>query len=262
MRTPESEAVSMEIIREHSPIAPDGIGLVEVGADGRQTEILPDYRYADDGLEDVLRRILDGALYLTGADLGNVQLFDPASGGLRIAAHAGFGPDFLDHFALVTDDDSACGRAAHVRAQTVIADVERDDDFIPHRAVAAAAGFRAVASTPLVDATGVLIGMVSTHFRNPTRPAEHALRPLRVFGRLAGDLVARTRVHGAPRSGDALGLAAEGAVNRIFAASLVLAGAQAAVPNSLWRDRLEAAMDELDEAVREIRIAAFRAADG
>ncbi|HET9170733.1 MAG TPA: GAF domain-containing protein [Actinospica sp.] len=248
----------MEIIREHTSFPQDGIDLVEVGATERPTEILPDYRHAGDGLEDVLRRILDGALELACADLGNVQLFDPASGGLRIAAHAGFGPDFLDHFALVTDDDSACGRAARVRAQTVITDVDRDEDFAAHRAVAAASGFRAVASTPLVDADGALVGMVSTHFRNPTRPAEHSLRPLRVFGRLAGDLVARARVHGAPRSGEALGRAAEGAVNRIFAASLVLAGAQAAASNRVWRERLEAAVDELDVAVREIRAAAFR----
>jgi GAF domain-containing protein len=257
----------MEIIREQAVFVPDGIEPASVEATVWPPGVLPAFRSAgtpgrwraDGGLEDVLQQILDGARDLTGADLGNIQLRDPATGGLRIAAQTGFGPDFLEHFALVTDDDSACGRAAHVRAQTVIIDVELDRDFAPHRAIAAASGFRSVTSTPLTDGSGSLVGMVSTHLRHPGRPAEHALRPLRVYARLAGELVARTCDLEQPLAGGALARAAEDAVNRIFAASLVLAGAQAAMSNTVWRERLEAATDELDQAVKAIQIAAAAA---
>lgn len=246
----------MEVIREHRAFAPVG-GALATAAPAPAVPH-PESGRAGGGLEDVLRQILDGALDLTSAERGNVQLVDPTSGGLRIASQTGFGPEFLEHFVLVADDDSACGRAAKVRAQTVIADVELDADFAPHRAVAAASGFRAVVSTPLTDRSGTLVGMVSTHLRRPGRPEEHALRPLRVYGRLAGELVARTWDPGLARSDEAVARVANDAVNRIFAASLVLTSA--AAPDTVWRERLEYAAYELDQAVREIQTTALAAA--
>jgi hypothetical protein len=127
------------------------------------------------GRELVLERALDGAMSLMGADFGNVQLRDRRSGELRIAAQVGFGEDFLEHFAAVADDGSACGRAASRRAQVVVADVSTDEAFEPHRRIAAASGFRAVLSTPIVSPTGRLIGVVSTHFREPRHLSEGEL---------------------------------------------------------------------------------------
>ena len=142
-------------------------------------------------LGSLLPGILDGALSLTGADFGNIQLLDPVNGSLRIVTQSGFGPEFLDYFAVVDDAHSACGRAAKASAQTVIADVNADADFAPHRAIAAASGFRAVQSTPLVDYAGRLIGMVSTHHRNPHRLSGTDLQIMQLYGDFAGELVAR-----------------------------------------------------------------------
>ena len=64
----------------------------------------------DDSLED--------ALSMLHADRGNVQIVDPVSGSLIIAVQAGFSAEFLEYFAVVNDDASACGRAAHDLAQT------------------------------------------------------------------------------------------------------------------------------------------------
>jgi len=97
----------------------------------------------------------------------------------------------LKYFAVVDDDHSACGRAAQACAQVVIADVTADAAFAPHRDIAAASGFRAVQSTPLVDYSGRLIGMVSTHFRHPYRPSTRDLRMMELYGDSAGDAVAR-----------------------------------------------------------------------
>ena len=109
----------------------------------------------------LFRRVLEGALSLGGADRGNLQLVNPATGSLLIVAEHGFGAEFLAHFAEVDDDRSACGRAARNHAQTVIPDVMADPGFAPHRAIAAASGFRAVQSTPLTDRDGRLLGVVS-----------------------------------------------------------------------------------------------------
>jgi hypothetical protein len=142
-------------------------------------------------LDTLLPKILDDVLALTGADFGNVQLLDPASGALTIVTQSGFGSEFTDYFAVVDDGHSACGRAARRCAQTVIADVTADAAFAPHREIAAAAGFRAVQSTPMADSAGRLVGMVSTHFRSPGRLPRRDLRMLELYGDLAGEAVAR-----------------------------------------------------------------------
>lgn len=245
------------------------------------------------GLDTLIARILEGALELTAADFGNVQLLDRGSGALEIAAHAGFETEFLDYFAIVDDDGSACGRAARLCAQTVISDVERDPDFRPHREIAAAAGFRAVQSTPLTDRTGALIGMLSTHYRRPGRPPERALHSVRVYARLAGEALAQalganplvdvavdvdadegaangvgSAVSAAPeasvlrsdqleREDEALIQLAERAIHRIFSASLNLAEVQGAMGNPQLRARVAAAVAELDETVKEIQAAAI-----
>jgi GAF domain-containing protein len=151
-----------------------------------QTELLQPLTDAgaviDEGLED--------ALSVLRADRGNVQLVDPISGSLRIAAQAGFSDEFLEYFAVVNDDDgSACAIAAQQHAQTVIADVNADPRYAPHRDIAAASGYRAVQSTPLVDLRGHLLGMLSTHYPYPYRPPDEALEVMRRLGELMGQAI-------------------------------------------------------------------------
>ena len=141
------------------------------------------------GLGSLFTKILEGALALTGADRGNVQILDPTAGSLRIAAQCGFGAEFLDYFAVVDDDRSACGKAARDRAQTVIADVNLDARFAPHRDIAAASAFRAVQSTPLIGRTGRVLGVVSTHYLAPYRPSARDLEIMKRYGELLGQIL-------------------------------------------------------------------------
>jgi hypothetical protein len=76
-------------------------------------------------------------------------------------------------------------------AQTAVADVRADPRFTPHREIAAAAGFRAVQSTPLVDYASHLIGMVSTHFQRPHRPSDRDLRIMELYADFAGEALTR-----------------------------------------------------------------------
>lgn len=148
------------------------------------------------GLPAALGRALEGAMSLLGADLGNIQ--SCATGRtLRVASHSGFSDDFLAHFAQVDDGSSACGRAARNSAQVVIADVAQDPRFEPHQAIAMASGFRAVQSTPILDRDGSLLGVLSTHFREPHVPASRDLLLVSWYGDQLGDLVRATLTPGA-----------------------------------------------------------------
>lgn len=133
---------------------------------------------------------LEKVLSLARADRGNVQLADPSSGALRIIAQQGFDEEFLHHFAVVDDERSACGRAAKHGAQLVINDVIVDRAFRPHREIAAASGFRAVQSTPLIDRAGRLIGVVSTHYPRPYAPPPRDMLIIQRYADLLGQVLA------------------------------------------------------------------------
>jgi len=166
-------------------------GLAEPDAMARLHGLTKDLRTIPQ-LCSLLPRVLDGLMSLTGADHGNIQLLDPATGMLRLVTQAGFGPEFCDYFAVVGGEDgSVCGRAARQCAQTVITDVRADPDFAPHREIAAASGFRGVQSTPLVDYAGHLVGMVSTHYQRPHRPSDRDLRLIELYADFAGEAVSR-----------------------------------------------------------------------
>ena len=155
------------------------LGLYSLARDLREA-----YRHGS-----LLDRTLDRALSLSGADRGNIQILSPATGSLRIVAQHGFAAEFLEYFAAVDDRGSACGRAAADRAQIVIEDVSLDPAFAPHRSIAAASGFRAVQSTPLVDLGGRIVGVVSTHYARPFRPSDRDLRILSRLGELVGEVL-------------------------------------------------------------------------
>lgn len=235
-------------------------------------------------LDELLPKVLDGALALTGADFGNVRLVNPASGALRIVTQSGFGSEFTDDLAVVVDGHSACGEMSRKYAQMVVADVTAEPDCRPYREIAAAAGFRAVQSTPLADSDGRLVGMVSTHFREPGSPSARDLRIMELYGDLAGEAIARhlgsaaggAAPRGAGSAGDnpqprlqylpappdtALAEFAGEIVHQLFAAGLSLASARAIIGDGAASDRVAVAIDELDRAIRDIRIMVFGRAD-
>jgi GAF domain-containing protein len=145
----------------------------------------------------MLDRALEGGMSLLGADFGNIQVYDPRSRTLGIAAEEGFNREFLEYFAVVDGGSTACGRALTNRAQSVIPDVAADPAFSPHRAIAAASGFRAVQSTPLVDASGRFLGVISTHFRRAHRPTPQAMAVIDWYGEMIA--AALSAQHATPR---------------------------------------------------------------
>ena len=158
---------------------------------------------ADSRFEDCLAGILDVAIALTGADKGNIQLPDAMSGSLVIAAQRGFYEPFLNFFAKVRLGAAAtCGAAFETAKRVIVEDVKESEVFAgrPALDVLIEAGVRAVYSTPLISSAGEILGMISTHFERPHRPAEGELQLIDLLARQAADYLERKRTEQALRT--------------------------------------------------------------
>lgn len=141
-----------------------------------------------------MEEVLNATVTLMGAEKGNVQLFNPSTNKLEIAARRGFSQDFLDRFGTVSaDDESVCARALARRERVIVEDVQAAHFSESFLAAAAAAGYRAVQSTPLLSRGGGVLGMLSTHYREPHRPSQRDLRILDLYAQQAAAFIERQR---------------------------------------------------------------------
>lgn len=83
--------VSTQTLRRRAEHFTSGarFGLKEPGAMQRLHNATKDLRSVP-RLSSLLPKVLEGALSLIGADFGNIQILDPATGSLKIVTHAGF----------------------------------------------------------------------------------------------------------------------------------------------------------------------------
>jgi len=147
-------------------------------------------------LPQALEEIVDVAISITHADQGNIQLLDPGTRRLKVAAYRGHEKWWLDFFESVAEGDGAsCGAALHQGGRVIVEDVTKSPVFVgtPALEVQLRAGIRAVQSTPLFAGSGELVGMISTHYRTPHRPDERDLRLLDLLARQAADMIEHVR---------------------------------------------------------------------
>ena len=139
----------------------------------------------------LMDEILDVAIEITDADMGNIQLLEPRSGALKIVAQRGFESEFLEFFDSVHEGVAACGKAMELGERVIVEDVATSPIFAGTRAreVVLSAGARAVQSTRLVSRSGRLVGVFSTHYRKPHRPTERQLTLLDLLARQAADFI-------------------------------------------------------------------------
>lgn len=155
-------------------------------------------RCAKDG-KDVagcLEEILNVAIEISGADKGNIQLLNTETGVLALMAQRGFAEAFLEFFAGVNDETSACGLAMQTYQRVIVEDITQSELFAgkPLLQILADEEVRAVESVPLISSSGKLLGMISTHFSEPHRPSEQELRLMDLLARQTADYLERMRV--------------------------------------------------------------------
>jgi PAS domain S-box-containing protein len=145
-------------------------------------------------LDSLYNRILDAAIGLMSSDMASMQLLDPERSQLRLLASKGFHPQSAAFWKWVNfQSASTCGLALSAGSRVVVTDIETCEfmagtaDLDEYRR----SKVRAVQSTPLISRSGQLLGMISTHWREPHQPTERALRRLDVLARQAADLIER-----------------------------------------------------------------------
>ncbi|MDJ1423082.1 MAG: ATP-binding protein [Candidatus Methanoperedens sp.] len=150
----------------------------------------------------LLQEIIEAAIAITGADKGNLQLLDPSTGKLKIAAHKNFDIHFLKFFEEVEAGEAAsCGMAMERLERVIVEDVTHSPIFKGSDAldVLLDEGVLAVQSTPLLARSGRLLGIISTHFRQVHSPADRELRVIDILARQAADIIERSQAEEALR---------------------------------------------------------------
>lgn len=147
----------------------------------------------ENDLQMVVEHILTAVMEIQRADLGKVELVDRKHGRLTMVAQRNFSPSLVARLCVAPEDDYAAVRAAKSRSPVVVDDVELDESLALYRKFARAAGFRAVRSAPLVSHRGVLLGVVSTYFREPACPADVETRLSELYACQATQCIDRKR---------------------------------------------------------------------
>ncbi|MEX0724934.1 MAG: chemotaxis protein CheB [Planctomycetaceae bacterium] len=154
-------------------------------------------------LRTALDEVLAAAIDITDADLGMIQLVDPQTSGLGIVTQRGFTEKFLEEFGEKTTDlSSPCSRCLLQGERVIIKDVQHDPEFEAEKPIAAAAGYRSEQCTPLLSRDGGLLGVLSTHYREPSLPSERDMRMLDLYARQAADFIEHIRYREAMSDAD------------------------------------------------------------
>lgn len=123
-----------------------------------------------------LPQIIDMAVALTRADKGNIQLLDPDTKTLVLAASRGFERPFLDYFGRVSPGPhTICGMALAQR-RVIVEDLDASGIFAGRPAALEAmlsAEVRAVHSFAIVSRSGRPWGVINMHWRRQHPEADY-----------------------------------------------------------------------------------------
>jgi signal transduction histidine kinase/PAS domain-containing protein len=148
----------------------------------------------------VLEDLLDAAMAISQADFGNVQILERDTCELRIVAQRGFSDWWIRFWSQCPAPMGSYTMALAAGERMVIEDVRQSPLFAGTEALAVqlAAGVVAVNSIPIRASSGVVVGVLSTHFRVPHRPSEHVVRLLERSARRAADTLLHTAIDALP----------------------------------------------------------------
>jgi PAS domain S-box-containing protein len=148
-------------------------------------------------VEGLYDKLIHAAVTVMRADFASMQQYFPhlgAKGELKLLGHHGFTAEAAKFWAWVrADSKCTCGVAISTRQRVIAADIE-NAAFMAGTAdqeQLLKAGIRAAQTTPLLSRHGELVGMITTHWKQPHSPTERDLRLLDILARLAADLIER-----------------------------------------------------------------------
>ncbi len=154
------------------------------------TELIP-----EQNSEALYQSLLDAAIALMRADAGSLQMLDPDGSHLRLLASRNFDPVSEAQWRRVAvGSPTSCGQAPPRNERVIFEDVEASLAAWPQELAAfRSSGLRAAQSTPLVSRAGHLLGVLSTHWREPRSLKERHFDLFDVLARQAADLIERAQ---------------------------------------------------------------------
>ena len=150
-------------------------------------------------VEGLYQKIVSAAMALMRSDWATMQQFysDALSiGGLGLLASRGFEPEAIEGWQWVgLDAATTCAAAAKMGQRVIVPNFEECAFMAgtPELEAHLRGGIRAAQSTPLITRSGEIVGMITTHWRNPHYPSERQLHLLDVLARQAADLLERSQ---------------------------------------------------------------------
>lgn len=169
--------------------------LIEL-TDTRQLQAISTRLLREDNVDALYNGILDAAVTLMHSDMATMQTWDPLKGELRLLSSRGFDPSVIQAFEWVgPKTGTSCAAALSAGRRVVIPDIEISALVIgtPAYEGLRQCGIRAAQSTPLMARSGELMGMITTHWREPHEPSERELLLIDMLARQAADLIERRR---------------------------------------------------------------------
>lgn len=142
------------------------------------------------------QRIVEAAAVLMRADAASIQALDAQTGQLKLLAWQGFHQDSAAFWDWVqADTGSSCGRALETGARIVVDDMHLFDGEPDDVGAYRRSNIMAVQSTPLRAFGGQVVGMLSTHWREPRISTAQDYRFFDVLARLSADLIERMQAN-------------------------------------------------------------------
>jgi signal transduction histidine kinase/CheY-like chemotaxis protein len=158
------------------------------------TQLIP-----ENSVKALYEKIVDAAVMLMRSDYGTMQRLYPQrgrGGQLRLLAYRGFSPQAAEGWRWVpAHAPTTCCAALRTGKRVIVHDFEQCDFMAGTEALTAhlQVGIRAAQSTPLISRRGKMVGMITTHWREPHTPSERDIRLLDVLARQAADLLERSQ---------------------------------------------------------------------
>lgn len=169
--------------------------------DARRLQEISAQLIQEDNVQALYERILDAAVAIMRSDFASIQMLYPermeGKGELLLLAHRGFTREGAEAWKWVgTDSYCICGETLRSGERVVVNDFETCEFMAgtPGLETYRTVGIRAAQSTLLRSRAGKVLGLISTHWRDPHRPSEREWRLLDVLARLAADVIERSQV--------------------------------------------------------------------
>jgi PAS domain S-box-containing protein len=159
----------------------------------------------EENVQVVYEKIVDAAMSIMGSDYASMHVLCRDRGELRLLAFRGFSPQTAKFWEWVrTDSNFTCGFALAKGRRCIEPDVANSRLMAgtSDQATYLQIGIRAAQSTPLLSRGGKLVGMISTHWKQPHQPTERDLRLLDLLARQAADLIDRRKAEDALRESE------------------------------------------------------------